>query len=139
MVNTDHEDQMLELLASDLGLSDGSTACIEGTYFVQALSRAYFQPKTYRTSRRCAWLRRLGTSFAMKTRTQLGTIANQNKNHWVALTIDCDRNVVGYGDGFRGNTPASLRKALDWWLLEHLGEKFKWTNIPVAKQNDPHS
>ncbi|KAJ7938533.1 hypothetical protein B0H13DRAFT_1851482 [Mycena leptocephala] len=109
-----------------------------GTYFVQALSRAYFQPKTYRTSRRCAWLRRLGTSFAMKTRTQLALLQTRTRitgsrslstvtGMWLAMGMDSRQHA------------ASLRKALDWWLLEHLGEKFKWTNIPVAKQNDPHS
>ncbi|KAJ7808638.1 hypothetical protein B0H14DRAFT_2608716 [Mycena olivaceomarginata] len=34
-LKTDHEDQMLELLASDLGISDGNTSCVEPTYFVQ--------------------------------------------------------------------------------------------------------
>jgi hypothetical protein len=138
-LKTDHEDQMLELLASDLGISDGNTSCVEPTYFVRALGQAYSDPETYRTSRKFGWLRRLGASFAMKDRNRLGSIANNNENHWVTLGIDCEKKVVGYGDGFRANAPTSLRKHLDWWLFEHLSVKFKWVDIPVVKQNDPHS
>ncbi|KAF8135951.1 hypothetical protein K438DRAFT_1997082 [Mycena galopus ATCC 62051] len=59
--------------------------------------------------------------------------------HWVTLTIDCEKKIIGYGNRFRTNAPASLRKHLDWWLFEHLGVDFEWTTIPMAKQNDPHS
>jgi hypothetical protein len=138
-LRTDHEDQMLELLASDLGLSDGSTSCIQNTYFVKALAQAYSDPDSYRTHRRFGWLRRIGTSFATKNRIRLGTIANKTEDHWVTLAINVERQLVGYGDGFRGKVSSSLRQHLDWWLFEHLGLAFKWTDIPVAKQNDPHS
>jgi hypothetical protein len=138
-LNTDHEDYMLELLATDLGLSDGSTSSIETTYFVQALEWAYSDPDAYRSGARFRWLRRLGTAFATKDRDRLGSIANINDNHWVALTIDCKENIIGYGDGFRGPAPASLRTHLNWWLFEHLGTKFKWKDISVPKQTDPHS
>ncbi|KAJ7917809.1 hypothetical protein B0H13DRAFT_2440292 [Mycena leptocephala] len=113
-LRTDHEDQMLELLASDLGLSDGSTSCIQNTYFVKSLAHAYSNPEAYRTDNRFGWLRRIGASFATKNRTRLGTIANKNENHWVTLAIDSEKKV-------------------------HLALVFKWTDIPVAKQNDPHS
>jgi hypothetical protein len=138
-LKTDHEDQMLELLASDLGISDGSTTCIRPTYFVRGLAQAYSDPESYRTARRFGWLRKLGASFTMKDRNHLGSIANKSEEHWVALGIDCEKKVIGYGDGFRTKPSASLRKHLDWWLFEHLGTEFKWTDIPVVKQNDPHS
>ncbi|KAF8155130.1 hypothetical protein K438DRAFT_1622113 [Mycena galopus ATCC 62051] len=138
-LKTDHEDQMLELLASDLGIKDASTSCIKDTSFVRIPAQAYSDPETYRTARHFRWLRRLGTSFATKDRNRLGTIANQNDNHWVALTIDCEKKIVGYGDGFGKDAPTSLQRHLNWWLGEHLGAEFKWTSIPVAKQNDPHS
>ncbi|KAJ7861923.1 hypothetical protein B0H13DRAFT_1538861, partial [Mycena leptocephala] len=138
-LNTDHEDQMLELLASDLGISDGSTTCIQPTYFVRGLAQAYCDPESYQTARRFGWLRKLGASFAMKDRKRLGSIANKNEDHWVALGIDCERKAIGYGDGFRTKLSASLRKHLDWWLIEHLSAEFKWTDIPVVKQSDPHS
>ncbi|KAJ7864086.1 hypothetical protein B0H14DRAFT_3605343 [Mycena olivaceomarginata] len=82
---TDHEEQMLELLASDLGLSDGSTSCVQNTYFVKALAEACSDPEKYRTARKFGWLRRLGASFATKDRTRLGTIANKNENHWESV------------------------------------------------------
>ncbi|KAJ7037117.1 hypothetical protein C8F04DRAFT_953189, partial [Mycena alexandri] len=138
-LNSDHEDQMLELLASDLGLTDGSTDCIQSSFFTQSLARAYSSPDEYRTDPGLAWLRRVGASFATKDRTRLGTITNKDENHWVTLGIDCEKEHVGYGDGFRGKPSPTLRKHLDWWLFEHLGAKFKWVDIPVAKQNDPHS
>ncbi|KAK7047057.1 hypothetical protein R3P38DRAFT_3423853 [Favolaschia claudopus] len=138
-LQTDHEDQMLELLAADLGISDGSTSCIQTTYFAQALALAYANPTTYRAATQFGWLRRLGIAFATGSRLRLGTIVNQNENHWVALTVDCEKKMVGYGDGFGGKVPAGLRRHLDWWLYEHLGAKFKWIDVPVAKQNDAHS
>ncbi|KAJ7150102.1 hypothetical protein C8R43DRAFT_887447, partial [Mycena crocata] len=138
-LKTEHEDQMLELLASDLGLSDGSTSGIQATYLVRALAQAYSDPETYRKARHFRWLRRLGESFATKERNRLGTIANENENHWVVLAIDCEKKLVGYGNGFGTSVPASLRKHLDWWLFEHLGVQFKWKDIPVAKQIDGHS
>jgi hypothetical protein len=48
-LNTDHKDYMLELLTTDLGLSDGSTSSIKTTYFVQALEWAYSDPNAYRS------------------------------------------------------------------------------------------
>ncbi|KAJ7307002.1 hypothetical protein DFH08DRAFT_720203, partial [Mycena albidolilacea] len=138
-LRTDHEEQMLELLASDLGLSDGSTSCIQNTYFVKALAEACSDPEKYRTARKFGWLRRLGASFATKDRTRLGTIANKNESHWVTLTIDCDKKAVGYGDGFRAKPSSTLREHVNWWLSEHLGMDFKWSDIPVATQKDPHS
>ncbi|KAK6975031.1 hypothetical protein R3P38DRAFT_2811170 [Favolaschia claudopus] len=50
-LNTDHEDHLLELLAAELGISDGSTSCIQTTYFVLALAQAYENPTEYRNSR----------------------------------------------------------------------------------------
>ncbi|KAJ7897754.1 hypothetical protein B0H13DRAFT_1623428, partial [Mycena leptocephala] len=138
-LKTDHEDEMLELLAADLGLSDGSTCTIEMSYLVCALAQAYSDLEEYRTVGRFRWLRRLGVAFATKDRDRLGSIANIYDNHWVALTIDCGKKVIGYGDGFRGKVPPSLHKHLDWWLFEHLGVEFKWTDIPIPKQTDPHS
>ncbi|KAJ6468788.1 hypothetical protein C8R45DRAFT_783386, partial [Mycena sanguinolenta] len=138
-LKTDHEDQMLELLASDLELSDGSTACIEPTYVAIALNQAYSNPPNYRTAARFGWLRRLGSSFATKTRNRLATIVNLYDNHWIVLAIDFETKTISYGDGFHAHAPPSLRKSLDWWLFEHLGDEFKWINIPVVAQNDPYS
>ncbi|KAK6974495.1 hypothetical protein R3P38DRAFT_3378568 [Favolaschia claudopus] len=138
-LTTDHEDQMLELLALDLGLSDASTNSIQSTYFVQALGQAYKNPHTYRTARHFQWLRGIGTAFATKQRQRLGTIANVNGNHWVALTIDWEEKTIGYGDGFLAQVPKDLRKHLDWWIFEHVGEEFRWTNMPTPKQTDAHS
>ncbi|KAJ7236695.1 hypothetical protein C8J57DRAFT_1529990 [Mycena rebaudengoi] len=126
------EDQMLELLTLELGLSDGSTSCIETTFFAQKLSQAYSDPDSYRTARGFRWLRRLGGSFATKNRSHLGSIANKNEDHWFTLTIDCEKEAIGYGDGFRGTPSAGLRKALDWWIFEHLGVVFKSYRIRAA-------
>ncbi|KAJ7862783.1 hypothetical protein B0H14DRAFT_3444497 [Mycena olivaceomarginata] len=60
---------------------DGSTSCIQNTYFVKALAEACSDPEKYRTAHKFGWLRRLGASFATKDRTRLGTIANKNENH----------------------------------------------------------
>ncbi|KAJ7866143.1 hypothetical protein B0H13DRAFT_2352669 [Mycena leptocephala] len=84
-LKTDHEDQMLELLVSDLGISDGSTTCIQPTYFVRGLAQAYSDPESYRTARRFGWLRKLGASFAMKDCTRLGSKANKSEDHWKVL------------------------------------------------------
>ncbi|KAJ7744391.1 hypothetical protein B0H16DRAFT_1322159, partial [Mycena metata] len=138
-LRSDHEDQMLELLASDLGLSDGNTSSIETTFFISILAQAYSDPERYRTARQFRWLRRLGASLATKDRLRVGTIGNKNENHWITLTIDGEKKAVGYGDGFRGKPSQSLREHLNWWLFEHLGVPFKWSDIPVAKQDDPHS
>ncbi|KAJ7358430.1 hypothetical protein DFH08DRAFT_687019 [Mycena albidolilacea] len=138
-LNTDHEDQMLELLAADLELGDGSTSTIQTTYFVHALAQAYSNPEMYRTGTGFRWLRRLGEAFAMHKHNRLGAIANINDNHWIALTIDCEAEVIGYGDGFRRTVPSGLRSHLDWWLHQHLGIQFQWTDLPIPKQTDPHS
>jgi hypothetical protein len=136
-LKTDHENQMLELLVLDLGITDGSTSCIEPMHFVHILAQAYSDPDNCHTAHHFGWLQWLGTSFAMKDRTCLGTIANKDENHWVALSIDCEKQVIGYG--FRGKPLLSLCKHLNWWLFKHLGVVFQWTGIPVAKQNDSHS
>jgi hypothetical protein len=63
---------------------------------------------------------------------------NKDENHWVGLAINCEET-VGYGGGFRGKVPGDLRWHLDWWLFEHLGVKFRWTDLPIPPQNDVHS
>ncbi|KAJ7749104.1 hypothetical protein B0H16DRAFT_1691918 [Mycena metata] len=87
-LRSDHEDQMLELLASDLG--HGATTGIQTSFFVKSLEQAYSDPDGYRTSHKFAWLRRLGSSLATKERTRVGTIGNKDANHWVALGINTD-------------------------------------------------
>jgi predicted component of type VI protein secretion system len=62
-LKTDHEDQMFELLASDPGITDGSTSCIELTHFVRILAQAYSDPDKYCTAHHFGWLQRLGTSI----------------------------------------------------------------------------
>ncbi|KAK7059424.1 hypothetical protein R3P38DRAFT_2758863 [Favolaschia claudopus] len=110
-LNTDHEDHLLELLAAELGISDSSTSCIQTTYFVLALAQAYEKPD--RVSKLSA--------IPMASPSRDGI---------------CDK---GSRNGFLTKAPASLRKSLNWWLFEHLGVKFKWVDLPVVKQNDPHS
>ncbi|KAJ7250237.1 hypothetical protein C8J57DRAFT_1521254 [Mycena rebaudengoi] len=94
-LRSDHEDHMLELLASDLRISDGSPSSIQTTFFTAIV--------------------------------------------WVALGINFEKSLIGYGNRFRTAVPVSLKKHLIWWLFKHLGLEFKWTDIPVPKQTDPHS
>jgi hypothetical protein len=138
-LNTDHEDQMLELLAADLGLGIVGRGAIQSTFFTLRLAQAYSNPEKYQTDPQFNWLRRLGSQLATKEHQRLGGIVNVHDNHWIALTIDCKNNIVGYGDGFHQKAPATLCVHVDWWLFQHLGVKFKWKDIPVAKQIDPHS
>jgi hypothetical protein len=138
-LTTDHEDAMLEILADDLGLSDGSEDSVQPTYFVQGLAQAYANPDIYRTAPRFRWLRRLGEALAMKDRRRMGTIANKDDEHWVGLAIDCEKETVAYGDGFGAKVPQELRRHVDWWLVEHLGVEFRWKNLPIPKQKDTHS
>jgi hypothetical protein len=107
-LTTDHEDGMLEMLADDLGLSDGGKNSVQPTYFVHGLARAYMNPNTYRTARQFQWRRRLGKAFATKDRRRLGTIVNKDENHWVGLAINCEEETVGYGDEFRDKVPEHL-------------------------------
>ncbi|KAJ7810585.1 hypothetical protein B0H14DRAFT_2607180 [Mycena olivaceomarginata] len=136
---SDHEDQMLEILASDLGLTDSSTLSIRNSFFVKSLAQAYDTPDAYRAGEKNPWLRKIGQALATKDPTRLGTIANKNENHWVALAIDCEKESVGYGDGFGDKPSKLLRKHVDWWIREHLGTTFTWGDLPVAKQNDLYS
>ncbi|KAJ7310787.1 hypothetical protein DFH08DRAFT_756992, partial [Mycena albidolilacea] len=138
-LRTDHEDGMLEILADDLGLSDGDGDTIWSTYFVLALAQAYANPDKYRTAASFQWLRGLGQGFAMGTRRRLGTVANKDDEHWVALAIDSETKTVAYGDGFRKRVPKDLRRHIDWWLFEHLAIEFRWTDLPIPEQHDSHS
>ncbi|KAJ7831710.1 hypothetical protein B0H14DRAFT_3713219 [Mycena olivaceomarginata] len=113
-LNTDHEDQTLELLAADLGLSHKSTSTINSTHFAVKLGQVYSCPDEYQTAEEFQWLRWLGTVFAMRHRERLGTIVNIHNIHWVALTIDYTQNIVGYRDRFGNKAPKFLCKSLDW-------------------------
>ncbi|KAF8146548.1 hypothetical protein K438DRAFT_1990565 [Mycena galopus ATCC 62051] len=105
-LQTDHEDGMLKILADDLGLSDGDGDTIWSTYF---------------------WLWGLGQGIAMGTRHCLGTVANKDDEHWVALAINSKNKTVPYGDRFRKK------------LFEHLAIEFRWTDLPIPEQCDSHS
>jgi hypothetical protein len=107
-LKSDQEDQMLELLAEDLGLSDASTNCIQNNFFATYLAQAYSDPDKYRTDPASGWLRWLGTAFATKDRSRLGSIGNKNTNHWFTFTIDSENETIGYGDGFRDPPMASF-------------------------------
>ncbi|KAJ6543745.1 hypothetical protein DFH09DRAFT_1390325, partial [Mycena vulgaris] len=138
-LNTDHMDQLLELLAADLGGGNGSTVVVETTYFVLKLAQAYSDPEEYHTGVGFEWLRQLGETLVMGKRTRVGGIANIGNNHWIALAIDTEAEIIGYGDGFRNAVPSRLRSHVDWWIHQHLGLQFKWTDLPISKQIDAHS
>ncbi|KAJ7362739.1 hypothetical protein DFH08DRAFT_841388 [Mycena albidolilacea] len=112
-LNTDHMDQLLELLAADLGGGNGSTVVVETTYFVLKLAQAYSDPEEYRTGVGFEWLRQLGETLAMGKRTRMGGIANISDNHWIALAIDTEAETIGYGDGFHNTIPSRLRSHID--------------------------
>ncbi|KAJ7846023.1 hypothetical protein B0H13DRAFT_2363298 [Mycena leptocephala] len=90
-LKTDHEDHMLELLAADLGLGDGSTSSIQTTYFSHALAKAYTDPEAYRTDVSFRWLRRIGTAFATKDRNRLGWMYSQRTQIWTEFIVLADK------------------------------------------------
>ncbi|KAJ7301085.1 hypothetical protein DFH08DRAFT_827863 [Mycena albidolilacea] len=103
-----HIDQMLELLeAEGLNLEDDGNK-----------SELYFFDPQYLD------LRNLGAEFVTGNHKKLGTIANINNDHWVALVVDFVAETVHYGDSFGGGFNASLRGAYDWYIEQHTDKKF---------------
>jgi hypothetical protein len=65
-LNINHKDQMLKLLAADLGLGVVDRGAIQGTFFMFRLAWAYSYPKKYQTNPQFNWLQRLGSQLATK-------------------------------------------------------------------------
>jgi Ulp1 family protease len=69
----------------------------------------------------------------------LGTVANVDGNHWVALLIDFRNHKVYYGDSMGGAINEELKVAYDWWLSMHDEKMFKWVPMDITSQQDRYS
>jgi len=49
------------------------------------------------------------------------TIANINKNHWVAIIVDFQASKIWYGDSMAGAINEDIECNLTWWIYHHTG------------------
>ncbi|KAF8186596.1 hypothetical protein K438DRAFT_1765362 [Mycena galopus ATCC 62051] len=89
---------------------------------------AYANPDKYRSFQ---WLRGPGQGFVMGTRRRLGTVANKDDEHWVALAINSENKTVAYGNRFRKKVPKDLHRYIDWWLLSISPSSFDGQTCPL--------
>lgn len=142
-LKTDHEEQMLQLLTSELqALPDGDfrkRTHIHGTHFFVLLKVAKEEGYSSQDVKRFSWLRHLGQSLQRSTCDRLASIVNISSNHWAAFVIDTKAAVVHYADGLHGLPPESLRESLDWWISQHFNTSFEWSTSTGMIQPDNHS
>ena len=69
----------------------------------------------------------------------LATIANVNRNHWIALILDFNEAKILYGDSLGGQISAELRDILGWWTYLHSGKNFSYAQLPTTQQEDGYS
>jgi hypothetical protein len=138
-----HINYMLDLLKNDLELTgvtaDVSTS-IQHTYHAQQISAAYnCGNKIYLTSRSYHAIREHAQDLATGIQDVLGTVANIDGNHWIALMVDFRKRMVYYGDSLGGAIDKKLRLAYDWWFSMHNEKAFEWVQMEITRQQDRYS
>jgi hypothetical protein len=136
----EHEDQMLDLLRREMmesGIS--SSADIENTQWPVKLRQAYRDQEQYRTGADYGWLYATGEMLVDGTRDEIGMIANINRNHWVAVSLNFKNRRILYGDSLRDTPNQELIHALKWWMHLHTGHIFTVKDLPISRQKDGYS
>jgi hypothetical protein len=136
-----HINHMLDLLKDDLGIMvDDTSTSIQHTWHAQQVVAAYYSGnESYLTSKRCSVIREHAQDLATGIQDTLGTVANIDGNHWIALMVDFRKRKVYYGNSLEGTINKELRAAYDWWLSMHNENTFKWVQMKITRQRDGYS
>ena len=135
-----HINHMLDLLKNDLQITTDASTSIQNTYHAQQVLAAYhYGNETYLTSKSYHAIRQHAQDLATGIQDMLGTVANVNGNHWIALMIDFQQSSIYYGDSLGGTINKELQAAYNWWLLMHNENAFEWVQMEVTKQQDMYS
>ena len=139
-LGTTHENQILDLLRRDL-LFKGSRVEVAGMAFFVALRDAYNCRNSgeYEGSRHFTWIREIGKALASGDRDGLGTMANINGDHWVAIALDFEESLIWYGDSFGQDAVEEIVSVMDWWTFHHTGRKFSYRKLKISPQKDGFS
>jgi hypothetical protein len=141
-LSTVHENQLLDVLRESFTRQQVTTAEIESTYFVNKLQEAYktrLDMDTYRESQSFRWTRRQGQILVDRVRTHLGFIANSGGDHWVAVVLDFEANLIWHGDSLGRSIHPELRAVLEWWTYQHTATAFSLRTLPITQQRDGFS
>ncbi|KAF8219178.1 hypothetical protein L208DRAFT_1342484, partial [Tricholoma matsutake] len=65
--------------------------------------------------------------------------ANLGGDHWVALILDFQQELIWYGDSLGNVISEEWRKMLDWWTHLHMGRQFDHEPLPITHQQDSFS
>lgn len=136
----EHENQMLYLLQQEAWRkrpSDGIE--VVDTFFMEKLSEIYKEEDNYATKSAYAWIRKIGQDLATGVQQTLVTIANINKNHWVAIVVDFERSKIRYADSMARTIHEDVERVLTWWINHHTGWHFTTSYLPITRQRDGHS
>jgi hypothetical protein len=106
---------------------------IQSTQFTTHLGAAYAQSKKYADPmcRTFRWLCALCEQLSKGRPHKLGTIANIDDNHWIAMVLDFEGDQIIYGDSLGGAPKHELCKVVKWWTTLHTGRDFTVMPLPI--------
>lgn len=135
-----HINLILDLLKNDLELTADTLTSIQHTYHAQQVLAAYYYGnETYLASKSYRTIRTHAQELATGVQNILGTVANVDGNHWIALMVDFRKRKVYYGNSLGGTIHEGLRVAYDWWFSMHNEKAFEWVPMKITKQRDRYS
>jgi hypothetical protein len=95
--------------------------------------RNAYQARTF------SWIRNLGTDLVQNGQTLLTHPHDPALEHWLALVIDTEKNVIYVGDSLSRGIPANILSAYRWWMSQHTQTRFAQRDLPTSRQDDDHS
>ncbi|KAF8238064.1 hypothetical protein L208DRAFT_1155032, partial [Tricholoma matsutake] len=136
----EHETQMLDLLRWEvLRERMGDRVEIESIFFLEKLKDAFHNQKDYTTGVQHRWVRGEGQALGTSAQEQLVLLANVRGDHWVALILDFQQDVIWYGDSLGNVISEEWCEMLDWWTHLHMGRQFDHEPLPITRQQDGFS
>ncbi|THU92846.1 hypothetical protein K435DRAFT_610613, partial [Dendrothele bispora CBS 962.96] len=138
----DLENLMMDLLRRDVAeasLESDVELAAESAWFIPKIIEASKKEQAYQDDQGFRSLRRIGLQLSVGGKRMLGTLANVNGNHWVAIVVDVEGRRILHGDSFGNKINPELGLALDWWIHQHFGEHFLFEDLPITAQRDGFS
>ncbi|KAG2157538.1 hypothetical protein DEU56DRAFT_720332, partial [Suillus clintonianus] len=103
------------------------------------LQKAYktCQTKKYEEDKYFIRACEIGQALSSGLRRQVAFLVNVNNNHWVAIILDFEHDLILLGNSLDQNKHCDIVKdILEWWTKHHSGRQFMVQPLAITCQQD---
>ncbi|KAJ7196687.1 hypothetical protein GGX14DRAFT_672342 [Mycena pura] len=135
-LETSQVNQMLEIIEKETHPSIHGIRILPSDHAQRILSLYDDEEDDYDTNPCYADLHEQGIDLTVGDIQEAATVANINRNHWVALVVDFPEKRVMYGDSLQGDVHPKLQAAYNSWISRYDATEFQWASLPITPQPD---